>query len=355
MDRVKRLLKAVGVGEKEAILLHKPSNIYYLSGYTGEGLLLLTADIASIVTDFRYTEQVGQQAPQFKVYEISTSRSHIQVVADTLQNTGVSTLYYEDDEVTVAQFDAMQKAMPEMAFMSLNGKPEQLRRVKDEKEIALISKACDISVQAFDYICGVISEGMTEKEVQLKMDFKMLELGAEELAFSTILASGENGSMPHAVPTQRRIAKGDMITLDFGAKYGGYCADMTRTISLGQPSAKMKEIHGIVLEAQMASQEALKLGKVCSEIDAIAREMISKAGYGQNFGHGLGHGVGIDIHEMPRLNQTCGEVLAAGHVVTVEPGIYLPGIGGVRIENTCLITQEGAQSLVSAPRELIIL
>ncbi len=355
MDRVVRLLDAAGVGPQDAILIHKPSNIFYLSGYTGEGLLLLMRGLTAIVTDFRYTEQAAQQAPGFDVKEISTSRSHVQVAGGLLAEAGSRNVFYEDDQVTVVQFAAMQKAMPGIAFESLNQQPEQLRRIKDDSEVAAITRACDISVQAFDYICGEIAEGMTEKEIQLKLDFKMMELGAEGLAFSTILASGENGSLPHAVPTNRRIRKGDMITLDFGAKYGGYCADMTRTIALGQPSAKMQEVHSIVLNAQIASQEALMPGKVCRDIDAIARGMIAQAGYGQNFGHGLGHSVGIDIHEMPRLNQTCEEVLAPGHVVTVEPGIYLPGIGGVRIENTCLVTENGAQSLVSAPRELLIL
>ena len=355
MDRVSRLLNMAGVASQDAILIHKPSNIYFLSGYSGEGLLLLTRDISAIITDFRYTEQAGQQAPSFQVYEISTGKSHIQVAADVLQQAGIHQLYYEDDHVTVVQFATMGKAMPGMTFTPIKEKPEQLRKVKDESEIAVIRKACGISVQAFDYILTVITEGMTEREVQLKLDFKMLELGAEGLAFSTILASGENGSLPHAVPTSRRLQKGDLITLDFGAKYGGYCSDMTRTIALGQPSEEMRKVYDIVLQAQMAAQEALMPGKVCRDIDAIARDIITQAGYGKNFGHGLGHSVGIDIHEMPRLNQTCEEVVEPGIVITVEPGIYLPAIGGVRIENTCLVTENGAQSLVSAPRELIIL
>ena len=355
MNRIERLRQEVGLKQGQGLLIHKPSNIFYLSGFTGEGQLLITANEAAVMTDFRYTEQAERQAPGLQLYEVSSGRGYNRYTKELMEKWGVSALCYESDYVTVEQFDRMREAMPDFSFAPMKGEPEKLRRVKDEKEADAIRKACDISCQAFQYIIGEIKEGMTEKEIQLKLDYKMLELGGQGLAFNTIVASGENGSLPHAVPGERRVQKGDLITMDFGARYGGYCADMTRTVALGKPSDKLKEIYNIVLEAHLAAEKALHPGKKCSAIDSIARDYIAQKGYGKFFGHGLGHGVGIDIHEMPRLSQMCDETLAVGHVVTVEPGIYVAGLGGVRIENSCLITETGAESFVYAPRELLIL
>jgi len=227
--------------------------------------------------------------------------------------------------------------------------------VKDEEELKAIQHACDITCEAFEYICTYIKPGMTERQVQLALDYKMLELGAQDMAFSTIVASGENGSLPHAVPGDRVIKSGDLVTMDFGAKVDGYCSDMTRTVAVGEPSDKLREIYGIVLRAQEAAQAALAPGKNCADMDKIARDIIAEAGYGECFGHSLGHGVGIDIHEEPRLSSRSTDVLAPGHIVTVEPGIYVPGLGGVRIENTCVITDDGYKALCSASKELRIL
>lgn len=355
MDRILRLLELTNLGADEAIIVHKPANIFYLSAFTGEGVLFLSRESTALVTDFRYTEQAEHQSPGFVVHETAKDRTSTAVVAELMNRHNFRLAYYEDDFVTVKQMSAMQEASPSVQFASLDRQPEKLRSIKDEGELKAMAKACAISVQAFDYICSVIAEGMTEKDIRLKLDFRMLELGAQDLAFSTIVASGENGSLPHAVPGERKIRKGDMITLDFGAKCAGYCADMTRTVAVGNPTAQMKEIYDIVLQTQLVCQDALAPGKVCRDIDSIARRMIGDKGFGKYFGHGLGHSVGIDIHETPNLNQICEDTLAEGHVVTVEPGIYIPGVGGVRIENTCVITQTGAESLVRAPRELLIL
>ena len=355
MDRISRLLELTNLSTDEAVIVHKPSNIFYLSAFTGEGMLFLCREFSAIITDFRYTEQADRQSPGFLILETNKDKAHIAVAAELLNRQGIRLAYYEDDFVAVKQLAAMRDASPAVQFSSLDNQPEKLRSIKDEKELKVMARACAISVEAFDFVCAIIAEGMTEKDIRLKLDFRMLELGAQDLAFSSIVASGENGSLPHAVPGDRRIKKGDMITLDFGAKYGGYCADMTRTVAVGNPSSQMKDVYDIVLHAQMACQDALAPGKMCRDIDAIARKMIGDKGFGGNFEHGLGHSVGIDIHETPNLNQSCDAILAKGHVVTVEPGIYIPGIGGVRIENTCVITQHGTQSLVKAPRELLIL
>ncbi len=355
MNRVDRLIELCGLGEKQGIVIHRPSNMFYLSGYTGEGLLVLSRGVRAIVTDFRYVEQAQQQAPGFGVHQISNTVSHAHLAANLIKGANITEVLYEDDFVTVKDSGKLQEALDDVKLLPLDNRPEKLREVKDQQEVVLIEKACQISCQAFDYILTRIKPGMTEKQIRLLLDYRMLELGADAHAFSTIVASGPNGSLPHAIPGEREIAKGDMITLDFGAKYGGYCADMTRTVAVGRPDPRMKEVYNIVLHAQKTCQEAVAPGKICREVDAIARHIIGDAGYGERFGHGLGHAVGIDIHENPRLSPNCGDTLLPGHVVTVEPGIYVPGLGGVRIENSCLVTEQGARSLVSADRELIIL
>ena len=355
MDRTDRLLDRAGLASREGILIHKPSNMFYLSGYTGEGLLIAARGLKAIVTDSRYTEQAERQAPGFEIHMIETGVSHFALASKLCASHGIDSLRYEDDHVTVKGYASMQAAMPGITFISLDNLPEQMRVMKDEAELALMQKACDISCKAFDYILGFIKPGQTEKQIELALNFKMFELGAEALAFSTIVASGPNGSLPHAIPGERKVESGDMITLDFGAQYQGYCADMTRTIAVGQPKAEMRRIYEIVLRAQMTAQDALAPGKNCADIDRIAREIIAEEGYGQYFGHGLGHSLGIDVHENPRLSPVSQAKLETNLVITVEPGIYLPGLGGVRIENSCVITDTAARSLVSAPRELIIL
>lgn len=355
MNRVEKFRLAAALQNNEGVIIHKPSNVYYLSGYTGEGLLVISNHLAAVVTDFRYTEQCERQAPDFSCHMVGNGLGHNQIAYNLLKEQGVDTIRFEDDKVTVQGFEAMKNAMPGMSFVPLNRAPENLRTVKDAQEIAYIEEACSISCKAFEDILTFVKPGMTEKQVQLHLDYKMLELGAEGLAFSSIVASGENGSLPHAIPSDRVINTGDMVTLDFGAKKHGYCADMTRTFAVGTPNPEMKKIYDTVLQAQMECQDMLRPGVCCKDVDSHARKIIDGAGYAGRFGHGLGHGVGIDIHEAPRLSQLCEDLLVPGHVVTVEPGIYIPGLGGVRIENSCAITEDGARSLVYAPRELIIL
>lgn len=355
MSRVQKLFNEVKLADRQAVLITKPSNIFYLSGYTGEGCLLLSKGVQAIITDFRYTEQAERQAPGFSVHMIKTGVSHMDLAYSLMQGEGIDTLLYEDDEFTVRSFEKTKSVMQGITFESLKNAPEKVREVKDEGEIALIEEACDITSRAFDWLLGELKPGMTEIEARLKLDFKMLELGGDGLAFDTIVASGENGSLPHAIPGQRKFQTGDMITFDFGAKKGGYCADMTRTVALGQPKDEMRRIYGIVLEAQEACEALLAPGKNCRDIDKVARDIIDNAGYKGRFGHGLGHAVGIDIHESPRLSPACDELLVPGNTMTVEPGIYVPGLGGVRIENTCVITSDGGRTLVHAPKDLVIL
>ncbi|MBQ9299657.1 MAG: aminopeptidase P family protein [Clostridia bacterium] len=353
MKRTDKLLAAMP--ENTAALLHNPSNIFYLSGYTGEGLLLVGPEMRAVITDFRYVEAAQKQCPGFAVHAIRAGVSHVQLAHELLQNAGIGRLAIEDNVITVRGMREIEKAMPGIEFIPLDFKPEKLREVKDDDELSRIERACDITCQAFEYICGFIAPGRTEREVQLALDYKMLQLGAEGLAFDTIVASGENGSLPHAVPGEREIREGDMVTIDFGARFEGYDADMTRTVAVGQPSEKMRRIYEIVLHAQETAQAAIAPGMKCSDIDKIARDIITEAGYGDCFGHSTGHGVGIDIHEEPRVSSRSQQILTPGNIVTVEPGIYVPGLGGVRIENTCVVTETGVRALCGASKELRIL
>lgn len=341
----------------DAVAVHNPSNMFYLTqGYTGEGVVYVSAGRRVIITDFRYTEQAERQAPGFEVVMTEKGLTHSQWIARLCRQDGVENLRYEDDYLTVQAFNALKAAVGEdVAYLPLNAAPEKLREIKTDAEAACIRRACQITSEAFDAILPKIKEGMTEKELQLELDFTMYRLGGEGLAFSTIIASGENGSLPHAIPGERKLRKGDMITMDYGAKFGGYCADMTRTVALGQPSEQMLHVYNTVLKAQEMAEEALCAGKRCFDIDKIARDYIDSQGYAGRFGHGLGHAVGIDIHESPRLSYSCHDILEPGVVITVEPGVYLPGIGGVRIENSCLVKADGCEPLTTAPKELIIL
>ena len=355
MSRLDKMLAIAGIEKNEGVLIHKPSNIFYLSGYTGEGLLAVGHGFQAIVTDFRYTEQAERQAPGWQVLMVEKGVSHAMLAAKVFAEHEIKAVRYEDDEVTVRSFEKLKKDIPGVEFAPLNGAPEKARRIKDEKELKCIEEACDISCRAFESFLPKIKPGMTEKQLQLLLDYTMLELGGEALAFNTIVASGVNGSLPHAIPSGKKVEMGEMITFDFGAKKGGYCADMTRTVALGTPSPEMKKIYDTVLLAQETCQDLLAPGKICNEIDAVARKIIDEAGYAGRFGHGLGHSVGIDIHEDPRLSPLCSDPLEENQTITVEPGIYVPGLGGVRIENTCAITASGGRTLVHAQKELLIL
>lgn len=343
---------------QSAVVIHNPSNMFYLTeGYTGEGCVFLTEKRRVILTDFRYTEQAERQAPGFEII-MTDSRENKEgdCVRRLIEQEAVSIVRYEADYLTVAAFGRLKAAVGDsLTWLPLKKEPELLRQVKTPAEVLTMRKAAAITSEAFAAILPKIREGMTEKELQIELDFAMLRLGADGVAFDTIIASGENGSLCHAIPGRRQFRKGDMITMDFGARVGGYCSDMTRTVALGEPSPEMKRVYDTVLRAQNVCENALAAGKNCFDIDRLARELIDGQGYEGRFGHGLGHSVGIDIHEEPRLSYTSHDVLRAGVVITVEPGVYLPGIGGVRIENTCLVKANGCEALTTSTKELIVL
>ena len=339
----------------QAALLHNPTNMRYLSGYQGEGLVLIGGARPAIVTDFRYTEQATQEAPDFEVHEISTGRGHDAVAYACLQAMGASCVAIEEGTVTYAQYKALCAAMPGVTFVSLDGVPEKMREIKDEDEARHLAQANAITAAAFDYICTFIQPGVTEKQIAMALERWMLEHGAESVAFATIVASGPNGSLCHAIPGARPVQSGDLITMDYGARVNGYCADMTRTVALGQISDAQRRMYDTVFTAQALALAAVKPGTPCRQVDAAARNYIDGAGYAGRFGHGLGHATGLDIHENPRCNATSEATLAEGMTMTIEPGIYVPGVGGVRIEDSVLVTAEGCRILTPAPKQLVTL
>ena len=355
MTHVQRLVTAMGLKQNEAVIVYKPANMFYLTGFTGEGLALIGAAGQAVVTDFRYVEQAQNQCASFEILSIAKGQAHEEIVARLCASWGITTLYYEDDTITVRTFQGAQRLTVGVEWKPLKDDIETLRQVKEEAAIAVIQRACRITGDSFERILPQIHEGMSEKELAIALEFDMVSHGADSLAFNAIVAAGAHGSLPHAVPSDYRIHRGDMITMDFGAKVGGYCADMTRTVALGQPSDEMMRVYQTVETAQRMAQDAVHAGADCRAIDAIARDYIDAQGYHGRFEHGLGHSLGIEIHENPRLNAVAKTVLQANQLMTVEPGIYLPGIGGVRIENTVVVLPDGCLALTLPTRKLIIL
>jgi len=355
VSRLEKVRAAMAEAQLDALLVGRPENRAYLSGFTGSaGLLLITQQDAYLITDFRYVEQASVEAPAFKVCRSDTTPAEL--VGKLCQDAGVRRLGFEGDFVTVDDFQTYRKALPDQELLSATGLVEKLRMIKDAEEQALMRRAAAITDEAFRHILGFIRPGVTERDVAMELEFTIRRLGAQGLAFETIVASGPRSSLPHGQPTDRVIEEGDLVTLDFGARYQDYCSDMTRTVMVGEPSAKQREIYEIVLEAQQRGVAACRPGITGKELDEVCRSYIREKGYGGHFGHGTGHGVGRFIHEGPRVS-TRGEqdVLQPGMVVTIEPGIYLPGWGGVRIEDMVLVTETGCEVLSRSPKELIIL
>lgn len=352
MTRIERLLAVLKDRGFDAALIHRPENIRYLTGYTGEGCVFICAAEADIVTDFRYVEQAGRQAPELRVVDTSAGHRESARVRELTDAHGVRTLAVEGDFLSYDDHEALRKALPFVTLASLSGVVEELREIKDAGEIESISKACEIASRAFVNILERVRPGMTEKQVQILLDYEMLSLGSEANAFDTIAAAGANGSLPHAIPSDYKIQPGDLLTLDFGAKVNGYCSDLTRTVAFGKVSPELREIYDRVYEAHMAALAAVKPGMTCGDLDQIARDIID-ARYSGAFGHSLGHGVGLFIHEQPRVASGSQTVLRPGHVITIEPGVYIQGLGGCRIEDTAILTADGCLDPVTAPKQFI--
>ncbi|RUS48051.1 Xaa-Pro peptidase family protein [Cohnella sp. AR92] len=353
-ERVSKLRAALQELGGEAILITNAYNRRYLSGFTGSsGVVLITRERAVLLTDFRYREQAPQQAKGFEVLEHGPGIYGD--VAALLNKWGVSRLHIEEQDMTYATYLSVQEKLNPIELVVSQGIVEKLREIKDEQEIAIIQEAADVADRAFDHILGFIKPGVTEASVALELETFMRKQGAAGPSFDTIVASGERSSLPHGVASDKLIGSGEFVTLDFGAYYKGYCSDITRTVVVGPASDRHREIYGIVLEAQLNALEHLRPGMTGHDGDALTRDIITRYGYGDYFGHSTGHGVGMEVHEWPRLARNSNSILTPGMIVTVEPGIYLPGFGGVRIEDDVVVTNDGIKILTRSPKELIVL
>ena len=349
--RVKRLRRTLREQGLDAILVTRPENQRYLSGFTGgDAALLITRTEALLLTDFRYYEQVAEEAPAFELAKVEGKASR--VLKRLLEERDVKTLAFESTHVPFAQYQEWKKATRGVKWVPARDAVESLRLVKDKNELAQVRKAISISDAACDRIREFVEPGMTEKQVAWELESYMRTHGAEELAFPLIVGSGPNGAKPHAVLQDRPIQKGEPVVMDLGARVNGYNSDLTRTICLGEPDQKLREIYDIVLRAQVAAEQGARPGMKGQQVDAIARQVIRDAGHAEHFGHGLGHGVGLAVHEGPSAGQSGDVTLEPGMLCTIEPGIYLPGWGGVRIEDIVLFTDNGVEVLTHARKEL---
>ncbi len=355
VQAARKLLEEKGL---DAAFIASPANIRYLSGFAGtDSYLYLSSKRQVILTDSRYTLQAEEEGKDCEVRTIKGERVYGVLLKELLEEDKVKRLGFEDGVMTWQFVKKLQEAAGdkwgEERWVPLGEELSLLRAVKDEGEIEKLARAEQIGDEAFSYILTQIKPGITELEIAAKLEYYMKSHGAQEKGFDTIAASGLHSAMPHAVPSEKVLEKGDFLTLDFGCKYQGYCSDMTRTVVIGKAGEKQKEIYKIVLEAQEAALAGLRAGMTGAEGDALARKVIEEAGCGDYFGHGLGHSVGLEIHEKPALSPKDQTILRPGIIETVEPGIYIPGLGGVRIEDMTVITENGIKNLTSSPKELI--
>lgn len=353
--RTRALSAAIAPFADAALILSETNRFYYTGFAASDGALLVSPALTVFYTDSRYTEaaenKLGKEA-------VRDSGRLYEDLAAVFESNGIERVAIEADRVTLSQFVELQKKLPGVTLVSDDALTKEInaeRAVKAPEEVGAIVEAQRIAERALDTVLGLIRPGMTEKEIALKLEYEMLSKGAEALSFETICVSGANSSLPHGVPGNKKVENGDFITMDFGAVVRGYHSDMTRTVALGRADGEMRRVYATVLEAQTAALAAMADGTTCFDADKAARDVIGNAGYGAYFGHGTGHGVGVEIHEKPNVSPRGADTLKTGNVVTAEPGIYLPGRFGVRIEDMALITASGCENLTKAPKELIIL
>lgn len=350
-NRLRQLREALRHAEVDALLLSNPNDIRYLTGFRGEDSYAVVAPRSLvIISDFRFEEELAAIKSRARI--LIRQRPALEALRTLMDEIDVRRLGVQAEHMTLTMKRAITKAVGARRLAETTGILATLRAVKDELEIKHIKRAIRIQEQALEATLDQVAAGQTESEICALLEYEMKSLGAEKPAFDSIVAANANGSLPHAVPGAMRTRSGGPLLIDWGARVNGYCSDMTRTFALGKWPRKVREIYGIVLEAHEAGLDAVKPGAMGSEVDAAARDVISDAGYGPEFGHSLGHGIGLDVHEAPRLARTSSDQLEPGMIVTIEPGVYLPGVGGVRIEDDVLVTKTGARSLCSLPKEI---
>ncbi|ARI77087.1 M24 family metallopeptidase [Halobacillus mangrovi] len=353
MSKLESLRKAIMTEELDGLLIMSPKNRRYISGFTGSSAaLLITNKEAKLVTDFRYTEQAAEQAKEFEIIEHKTPMH--KEISNQVEKLGLKRIGFEKNHVTYNTYEQYNDELS-AELVPTAGLVEKLRLIKTGEEISILKDAIKIADDAFEHILGYIKPGVKEIDISNELEFFMRKQGATSSSFDIIVASGYRSALPHGVASDKEIQSGELVTLDFGALYKGYCSDITRTVAVGEISDELKNIYNTVLEAQLKGMEGLKAGITGVEADALTRDYIKEKGYGEYFGHSTGHGIGLDVHEGPGLSFRSDQRLEEGMVVTVEPGIYVPNVGGCRIEDDALITKEGNERLSTSTKELITL
>ncbi len=354
MNHFGKIAQQLSAHGLDAMLVTSAPGEFYAAGFHGEGMAVVTPAQTWYYTDSRYIEAAGQLVKDAQVGMIRTGQTYRQLAQDIVAAQGIRRLGFEDNYMSVAEYsqwkeEVRAELVPASEILDL------LRMVKDEEELAAMKEAQRVTDEAFSEILNDIKPGVAECEIAAKLTYLMARKGAERNSFDPIVACGANGSKPHAIPSQALIQKGQFVTMDFGCVVGGYCSDMTRTVAVGQPTDEMKFVYDTVLKAQLAGIAAAHGGVTGAEIHNIGAKIIADAGYGDYFGHGFGHSLGIEIHENPRFSPLWDKVIPAGACLSAEPGIYLPGKFGVRIEDVIMLTDDGCIDITRSPKELIIL
>ena len=357
MNRFQKIADQLEAHDLDAVLLTEEANRFYASGFHSggtDGVALVTRKKAYYFTDSRYTEAAARCIEGAELGELGRGRGYSVLINEVIEAEGLRRLGFDDAYMTVRDHGAYTKAL-KCELIPATDLLWQLRTVKDPEELEAMTAAQRIAERALEEIKNEICPGVTEKEIAARLQYLMLHYGASDMSFDPIVVSGPNGSLPHGVPSEKTVAAGEFVTMDFGCIYGGYCSDMTRTVAVGHVTEEMRTVYDTVLAAQLAGIAAARAGVTGKEVDGAARSIIEAAGYGPYFGHSFGHGVGVEIHEAPNASPANEKPLPAGAVISAEPGIYLPGKLGVRIEDVILLTEEGCENLTRAPKELLIL
>lgn len=351
MEKLDKLRKALQENNLDAILITSPINRTYITGFTGTaGAVIVSSDEARFITDFRYIEQANEQASGFSVIE--HKKSIHEEINNQLNQIDVKRVGFEKDHVTFSTYEVYKKEF-DMDLIPVSGLVEELRLIKTDEELTILKQAAKIADDAYEHIQSYIKPGVKEIDISNELEFFMRKQGAASSSFDIIVASGYRAALPHGVASEKKIESGELVTLDYGALFNGYCSDTTRTVAVGEINDELKTIYNTVLEAQLLGVKGVKPGITGKEADALARDYIKEKGYGDYFGHSTGHGLGMEVHEGPGLSFKSDKKLEPGMVVTVEPGIYVPNIGGCRIEDDIVITENGNERLTHSSKELI--
>lgn len=357
MNHFKQIAARLREYNLDAMLLSCEANRFYASGFHSsgtDGCALVTREKNYYFTDARYTEAAGRAVRDAELREVNPGRGYSLRLTEAVQEQSIRRMGYEDAYMSVREYETYRKALP-CELVPATELLLELRRVKDREELEAMAAAQRIAEKALEDILGEIRPGVTEREIAARLQYLMLHYGAENMSFDPIVVSGPNGSLPHGVPSERQIRAGEFVTMDFGCICHGYCSDMTRTVAVGAATDEMRAVYEAVLAAQRAGIASARAGVTGKTVDGAARQVIESAGYGPYFSHSFGHGVGVEIHESPNASAANDKPLPAGAVISAEPGIYIPGRLGVRIEDVIVITEDGCENLTRAPKELLIL